>query len=272
MTKNETKLHYVEDGNPKDQIIICLHGLGGSIETFSTLLPFLEGTYHVVRLDFEGLGQSPLTHQNKALSIARYASDLGDLISHVQKNSRSMSPVILVGHSLGSIVALHFAASEPNAVGGLILLGVGRSASHVQSVRERMLDMASKTRKQGINFAANLAATTNFPSDSERQVNPTAREFIRQQVAGSDPEGYAKTCEAVADVGHKDPNYSHIVCKSLLIAGDKDMISPVSRAEGLKALLGGESKLAIVKSGHQPILEDLKGIESAMALFLASLS
>ncbi|KAE9991200.1 hypothetical protein EG327_000321 [Venturia inaequalis] len=226
-TKNQTKVHYAEDGNPTGQIIICLHGLGGSIETFSSLLPFLEGNYRVVRLDFEGLGKSPLTQQNKALSIARYVSDLGDLISHIQKDGRSMSPVVLVGHSLGSIVALHFAASEPNVVGGLILLGVVRSASHVQAVRERMLDMASKTREQGINFAADLAATTNFPSDSERQVNPTARDFIRRQVAGSDPEGYAKTCEAVADVGHKDPDYSRIVCKSLLIAGDKDMISPI---------------------------------------------
>lgn len=270
-TKNHTKLHYAENGNPDGRLIICLHGLGGSIDTFSSLLPSLDGKYRVVRLDFEGLGKSPL-NQNKAPSIARYASDLGDLILHVQTDGDSTSPVILIGHSLGSIVALHFAASEPNVVSSLILLGVGRSASHIQAVRERMLDMASKTRKQGIDFAADLAATTNFPSDSQRQVDPTAREFIRRQVAGSDPEGYAKTCEAVADVGHKDPDYSHIVCKSLLIAGDLDMISPVSRAEELKLLLGGESQLAIVKSGHQPILEDLKGVESELVPFLASLS
>lgn len=43
-----------------------------------------------------------------------------------------------------------------------------------------MLDMALKARKQGIDFAANLAVTTNFPSDSKRQVDPAARDFIRR--------------------------------------------------------------------------------------------
>jgi 3-oxoadipate enol-lactonase len=270
-TKNHTKLHFVESGTPNGILIICLHGLGGSTETFSPLLPFLDNNYRVIRLDFEGLGKSPLTSQDKPLSIARYVSDLSDLVLHVHTDCSSVSPVILIGHSLGSIVALHFAALNPSIVDGLVLIGVGRSASHITAVRERMLDMAAQTRTQGIKYAANMAATTNFPSDRERLVDPAARAFIRRQVAGSDPEGYAKTCEAVADLTHKDPDYSKIDCESLLIAGDMDMISPINRAEGLQPLLGGKCHLTIVKSGHQPILEDLEGVESALSLFLASL-
>jgi 3-oxoadipate enol-lactonase len=270
-TKNQTKLHFVESGKLGGKLIICLHGLGGSIDTFTPLLPFLENTYRVVRVDFEGLGKSPLTFQDKPLSIARYASDLGDLVSHVQTDCNSVSPVVIIGHSLGSIVALHFAASNPSVVGGLVLLGVGRSASHIAVVRQRMLDMAAQTRKQGIDYAANMASTTNFPPDSERQVDPAARDFIRRQVAGSDPEGYAKTCEAVADLSHRDPDYPLIKCDSLLIAGDMDTISPVNRAEGLQPLLGGKNRLTVVRSGHQPILEDSKGVEAALSPFLEGL-
>ena len=270
-TKNQTKLHFVESGNPEGTSIICLHGLGGSISTFTPLLPFLENTYRVVRLDFEGLGKSPLIFQDKPLSIARYTSDLGDFVSHVQAGSHSSLSVIIIGHSLGSIIALRFAASNPNVVGGLILLGVGRSASHIAAVRERILGMAAQTRKEGIEYAANMASTTNFPLDSTRQVNPTARDIIRKQVAGSDEEGYAKTCEAVSDLDHQDPGYSQIACNSLLIAGDMDIISPVSRAENLQPLLGGKSYLAVVKSGHQPVLEDLTGVKAALGPFLASL-
>lgn len=271
-TKNQTKLYFVESGNPEGPPVVCLHGLGGSVDTFTPLLPFLENTYRVVRLDFEGLGKSPLTFPDKPLSILRYTSDLEDLVSHVQASSHGPLPVIIIGHSLGSIIALHFAASNPSAIGGLVLLGVGRSASHIAAVRDRMLGMAAQTREQGIDYAANMASTTNFPPDSKRKVDPAAREFIRQQVAGSDAEGYAKTCEAVASIDHKDPDYSQITCESLLIAGDMDdTISPVSRAEGLQLLLGGNSHLAVVRSGHQPILEDLTGVEAAMSPFLASL-
>jgi 3-oxoadipate enol-lactonase len=271
-TNNQTKLHFVESGNPEGKLVIYLYGLGGSVETFTPLLPFLENTYRVIRLDFEGLGKSPLTYQNKPLSIARYSSDLGYLVSHVQRDGQIISPVIIIGHSLGSIIALHFAASNPSVVGGLVLLGVGRSTSHIAAVRERMLGMASQMRKQGIDYAAHIASTTNFPPDSTRQVDPTARDFIHRQVAGSDVEGYAKTCEAVADLNHKDPDYSRIKCGSLLIAGDVDMISPVSRAKDLLPLLGGKGQLAIVKSGHQPILEDLTRVESALGPFLAGLT
>jgi 3-oxoadipate enol-lactonase len=51
-----------------------------------------------------------------------------------------------------------------------------------------------------------------------------------------------------------------------LIAGDQDNISPMSRSEELKSLLGGGEKvvLRVVHSGHQQILEDTDGVVKAM--------
>jgi 3-oxoadipate enol-lactonase len=61
-----------------------------------------------------------------------------------------------------------------------------------------------------------------------------------------------------------DPPYENITCPTVLIAGDKDMISPLQRSEDLKALIGGKAWVAVVRSGHQPILEDLSGVTAAV--------
>lgn len=128
-----------------------------------------------------------------------------------------------------------------------------------------MLDLAANTREKGIGFAADVAAKTNFYEDeAERKADPAAKEAVRSAVAASDPEGYAQTCEAVADFGHQDPKYEDMKCPAVFIAGDKDIISPVERSEGLSQCLGGKSWVEVVKSGHQQILEDLERVQKAV--------
>ena len=83
-------------------------------------------------------------------------------------------------------------------------------------------------------------------------------------MSSADPEAYAQTCEAIVDGSHKDPPYQDITCPVVFVAGDKDMISPVQRSQDLSTLIGGRSWIHVVKSGHQPILEDLPGVEKAV--------
>jgi pimeloyl-ACP methyl ester carboxylesterase len=120
---------------------------------------------------------------------------------------------------------MHYTAKAPQNVAGLFLLGPGQSAAHIPAVRQRMLDTATNARKQGIAFAAEQAAQTNFPSDDQRPVNPEHRSLLKYTVAMSDPEGYAQTCEALVGLDHKDPDYSKIKCPTVFIAGDLDTIS-----------------------------------------------
>ncbi|EME80014.1 uncharacterized protein MYCFIDRAFT_141372 [Pseudocercospora fijiensis CIRAD86] len=261
-TGSGTQTHYTTCGNSSGQLLIPLHSLGGSSKTFEPLLPKLPlARYRVISVDFEGFGKTPVT--SKPASVARYVSDLDDLITHLQRSSpetSSSKPVVIIGHSLGSIIALHYTAKKPDNVAGLGLLGVGRSASHIEAARERMLGMAERARCEGIEPLAELAMTTNFPEDAPQDI----RSKVRMAVASSDPEGYAKTCEAMASPAHVDPVYGRILCPSVFVTGDKDTISPPTTAKEVSKLLGGSSKVEIVKGGHQPILSDLDGTAAAL--------
>jgi pimeloyl-ACP methyl ester carboxylesterase len=195
------------------------------------------------------------------LSITRYVDDLESLVAYLQSDEEE--PIMLIGHSLGGIIATHYAARHPKRVKGLALLGTGRSIASIPPARERMLALAAKTRAEGIQAAASAAAISNFPMDVE--VAQELRDSVQEAVAKSDVEGYAKACEAVAALDHVDPNYSRITAPTLLLAGSGDVISPPERSFGLKELIGDNAWVNVLEGvGHQFILQDLDGCVGAL--------
>lgn len=294
-----SKIHYQQSGDPEGTLLICLHGLGGSTATFTPLVPHLPQDHNIILLDFPGFGKSPPPSQ--CPTITGLVSDLQNFIKSVQEtrqgaannkskvsvkicqwtpqpktfanNSPLTQKVIIIGHSLGTVIALHFTAQHPSFVSGLVLLGVGRSASHIPFVRQRMLDMATNTRQNGISWAAELASTSNFPPSDKRTVEANLRQEVKSQVAGSDPETYALICEMMVDETHKDPEYGVIECPIVLVAGDLDLISPVDRSTGLVKLLGSKNAWTeVVVSGHQLILEDVNGVMGAVGRLLQAVA
>ena len=86
-TSNKTKTHYLQTGDSNGQLIICLHGLGGSVSTFKPLVPSLPKKYNIVLMDFQGFGQTPLTSNTEPLSFSGHVSDVHDLITFLQRDN-----------------------------------------------------------------------------------------------------------------------------------------------------------------------------------------
>ena len=97
---------------------------------------------------------------------------------------------ILIGHPLGSIVAMHY-ASQYQKVHALVLIGAGRPASHIASAIESMRGLASKAR-ESIEGIRDSTVTNNVAIGSSDLVRTVARQMISSQNAA----GYAATCEA----------------------------------------------------------------------------
>jgi 3-oxoadipate enol-lactonase len=272
-TQNGTRSHYELRGSTTGRLVVLLHGLGGSIRTFQPLLPLLPSQTHgILAVDFEGFGRTPLTDSNEPLSIDRYVADLDDLIAHIQRDrvdekQDSKSNPTIIGHSLGSIVALHYAANHPSEVDGLALLGVGRTAAHIPAVKERMFTLAATVRTQGVHAAADIAVSSNFPPGDG--TTDMMRWEVRETVESSNAEAYAQICEAMVSTSHQDPHYTAITCPVSLIAGIDDTISPVARALEMAPLFGGKCIVTSVKGGHQPILSDIEGTYGGIELMMS---
>ena len=85
----------------KPVTIVFLHYFGGSKESWSFVIPFLEKDYHCVALNLPGFGDSSLDNKPTIKSMADY------VISEIR--SLGIDDCILIGHSMGGKVAVQVA-------------------------------------------------------------------------------------------------------------------------------------------------------------------
>jgi 3-oxoadipate enol-lactonase len=261
-TSNGSRI-FVEECGSGPSLMVLMHGLGGTTNTFQPLINRFASSFTMLRFDFPGSGSSSFIDPP---TIPQFVSDLSSIL---QVRGQTEDNPILVGHSLGSIVAMHYTAQNPDSVRALVLIGAGRSASHIPEAVQRMTELGAMARK-GIEAIRDSTVENNVaPSSSD-----LVRTVVRQMISSQNAEGYAATCEAICAQSHVDPDYTAIKCPVLLIAGDQDKISPLGKSEGLKSLIGGGHEkvlLEVVHSGHQQVLEDSDGVVKAINALMSIL-
>jgi pimeloyl-ACP methyl ester carboxylesterase len=93
--------------------ILMLHGVGRTGRTFSSVAMMLPEKWRVRTIDFRGHGISG--RAGDRYRIADYVSDAIAALEHIGR------PIVVYGHSLGSLVAAAVASRRPNLVSAVIL-------------------------------------------------------------------------------------------------------------------------------------------------------
>ena len=108
-------LEYVERGDPKGTPVIFLHGVTDSWRSFEPMLPHLPASIRAIAVTQRGHGGSsrPDTYR-----YVDFSADVAALLDALEIPS-----AVIVGHSMGSLVAQRFAIDHPDRTAGLVLLG-----------------------------------------------------------------------------------------------------------------------------------------------------
>lgn len=120
--------HYLQAGH-QGLPLVLLHGDGESALDWSWVLPTLGATHSVYAPDFPGSGDSAKPKRNYSLDFL--TQFVGDFLKTLR-----IEQAVLVGNSLGGIVALRYALSYPKQVGALGLVdsaGLGHSLNPLLS-------------------------------------------------------------------------------------------------------------------------------------------
>ncbi len=170
--------------------LLCIHGLGGSSHTWTPLRAAFEGM-QVIRPDLPGSARSALPAGK--LSIAGYVTALARLLADLH-----IASAHIVAHSLGTIVAQHPAVHYPAKVKSLALFGP--LAAPPEAARPNIAARAASARG-GVAAMQEIAdAIVNAATSKEtRAEQPAVLAVVRESVMRQPPEGYAQSCEALAE-------------------------------------------------------------------------
>ncbi len=106
---------HVECYGDGEKTIVFIPGLGGTTRYWSHGIEPLAERYRVVLVDLLGFGASPKPWTR--YSVDRHVDTL-----HTAMNS--LGPITLVGHSLGALLSVAYAARHPDQVENLVLISM----------------------------------------------------------------------------------------------------------------------------------------------------
>jgi pimeloyl-ACP methyl ester carboxylesterase len=120
------RIHYAERGErrPATPSAVFVHGAGASSAIWMMVLARVARAVHAIAIDLPGHGPSGADgvalDGSRDLTLARHRDALGELCGAL-----CLAPSILVGHSMGALVAIEAARRWPDKVRGLVLCGAG---------------------------------------------------------------------------------------------------------------------------------------------------
>ncbi len=115
MSLDGQKLHYIEGGSGDP--VVLVHGLGGSVQDWVALTPYLvRGGHHVYAMDLLGFGESAKP-PDRTYSIAEQAKLVEAFL-----DARHLDRIALAGESMGGWIAATVALDQPQRITRLILL------------------------------------------------------------------------------------------------------------------------------------------------------
>ncbi len=252
----------VEDEGEGDAVV-CVHGLGGSSNSFTALMPAL-ARHRVLRPDLPGSARSqdaegPLTMPGFVDALLAACARLNIARAH------------FVGHSLGTLVCQHLAVQAPALVRSLALFGPLLSPS--EAARTALRTRAAKARDEGAAGMHDITAAllqTALSADT-RQRQPLAVAFVRESLMRQSAKAYAATCEALADA--QAARVENIGCAVLLVTGDEDGVAPPQAVRALAEKLHGARSTRMVvlpRCGHWTPIERAAECQAELRDFITA--
>jgi pimeloyl-ACP methyl ester carboxylesterase len=112
------RIHYAERGERRAErpSVVFIHGAGAGAGIWSMTMARVARSAHAIAIDLPGHGASALGDL-ATLSLERYRDAVGELCGAL-----CLGPSVLVGHSMGALVALEAALAWPDKVRALLLV------------------------------------------------------------------------------------------------------------------------------------------------------
>ena len=243
-------------------VVVLIHGLGLNKDCWQWMIPDLTDSYRVLSYDLHGHGESndPVTEP----SLSLFSKQLKDLLDYCK-----IQKAVIIGFSLGGMVARRFAQDVPQKLQGMVILHSPHKRSN--AAQAAILKRVDQARTLGPQSTVEAALERWF-TDTFRKANPNLMDKIRQWVMANRKEVY-HTIYKVLATGIDEivkPNPA-IISPSLVITGDQDFGNGPEMACAIADEIPGAKVLVLSTLRHMALAESPKAVNKPIRDFLDSL-
>lgn len=270
---NGTSINYVDEGTGP-QTLLFIHGLGSNLKAWQKNIKVLQTDFRCIALDLPNYGQS--SQGDYPFTMSFFAETIEAFIQQLD-----LEQVVLVGHSMGAQIAMHFAVRYPKQLEKLILFAPAgfetftpQQVAWFEQVYTAEFVKAAPEGQIINNFKLNFH---EMPDDAQFMIDD--RLAMRQDTAS-----YNSYCEMIPQcvIGMlKEPIYEqlpHISAPTLIFYGEEDRLipNPLLNAQLTTAEVGaaGAAKMPnaqlvmVPNAGHFVQWEGTSVIHPAISAFL----
>lgn len=257
-------MHVVEDGRPGAPVLLLIHGTVGSTAWWDPVVPALAGACRVIRVDLLGHGRS--SSPAGGYDIPAHAGRVGAALDRL-----GAGPVMVIGHSMGCMVATALAEQRPDKVAALALIDMGPSldAQMPEGLLVRLLlarfpgPLLWRLRNEATIRKALRSAFTR-PVDMPGAVIEAALGMTHRALSGT-ARGSDDYLRQQSLPGRLAP----LGVPVLVIFGAEDARYPSSSAAGYRVVPGARVEL-LPGVGHTPMMEDPQTTATLLLEFAAA--
>jgi 3-oxoadipate enol-lactonase len=249
---------FTESGQGSTAVLL-LHGIGGGQNIWlNTADALATAGYRVLRVDLPGYG---LSAGLQAVDMESFVGSSLRVIEHAAARH-----TVLLGHSMGGMVAQELVARWPSAVQGLVLactsalFGKADGAWQLQFLAERLAPLDAGLGMAGM-------ADKLLPALVSAAA-PAAAVKLAHSVMSQVPEAtYRAALKAIAGFDRRDA-LAAIKIPTLMMAGEHDTTAPPDMMRRMAARVVGCDYVCLPRAGHLANLEQAAAFNGAVIGFL----
>ena len=235
-------LHYTVEGSQTGTPLVLINSLGSSLHIWDLVAPRLATRAPIIRDDKRGHGLSDCPPG--PYTLANHANDLAGLLDYWQ-----VPEAILIGISVGGMIALTYALAQPTRVKALVLCDTGAQIGTPELWNSRI----EAIRQQGMAaMTASILARWFTPAFAQQQ--PAMYQGYANMLMRTPVEGYIATCAALREADLRTA-VSAIQTPTLVLCGTEDLSTPPALGQALAAQLKNARFALIDSAAHLPCIE-----------------
>ena len=258
-------------GKPLDAALPCVVFIHGALHDHSVWTLLARWCAHhghsVLAVDLPGHGRSAGPALGSVEALADWVLAVLDAAGVA-----AATPVTLVGHSMGSLVALEAAAQAPERIRRLVMVG----AAYPMKVSATLLDTARDAPLKAIDMVnafsiSTLAAKPSFPGPGT-WLHGSNQALMQRVLAGPNATGCAVNLFhhdfSVCDrYGNGLAAAAAVACPVTMVLGAQDQMTPPRSTRDIAAVL--KARVVVLPSGHSLMSEVPDGLLAALREALA---